>query len=170
MRRIDLTFSRPFCPNLRFCFASVDMLGLRAWSDDLNVVLFEFLEGDTKLAQSCVHWPHVQHWYTVVPEPPMRVTLWALMEASLRQCTTERGEKVNAWICACQATDRDLESVFVRRKENALICAQSTTDRDVESFNVVRRHHTQHTPQTPHTTHNTGFKHPRFPGVSNLFW
>ena len=44
----------------------------------------------------------------------------------------QRGEKVNAWICTCQATDRDLESVFVRRKENAWICAQSTTDRDLE--------------------------------------
>ena len=29
------------------------MLGLRAWGDDLVVVLFEFLEDDTKLAQSC---------------------------------------------------------------------------------------------------------------------
>ena len=45
----------PFCPNLRFCFARVDRLRLRAWSDDFNVVLFEFLEDDTKLAQSCTH-------------------------------------------------------------------------------------------------------------------
>ena len=37
-----------FCPNVRFSFARVDMLGLPAWSDDLNVVLFEFLEDDTK--------------------------------------------------------------------------------------------------------------------------
>ena len=29
------------------------MLGLRAWSDDLVVVLFEFLDDDTKLARSC---------------------------------------------------------------------------------------------------------------------
>ena len=43
----------------------------------------------------------------------------------------------NAWICAQRATDRDLESVFVKRKVNAWICAQSTTDRDLESvFNV----------------------------------
>ena len=55
------------------------MLGLRTWVDDLNVVLFEFLEDDTKLAQSCTDWLYVQHWYTVVPEPSMRVTLWALM-------------------------------------------------------------------------------------------
>ena len=44
------------------------MLGLRAWPDDLNVVLFELLEDDTKLAQSCTDWLYVQHWYTVVPE------------------------------------------------------------------------------------------------------
>ena len=55
------------------------MLGLRAWGDDLNVVLFEFLDDDTKLAQSCADWLYVQHWYTVVPDPAMRVTLWALM-------------------------------------------------------------------------------------------
>ena len=54
------------------------MLGLRAWSDDLVVVLFEFLEDDTKLAQSCTDWLYVQHWCTVVPDPAMRVTLWAL--------------------------------------------------------------------------------------------
>ena len=39
----------------------------------------------------------------------------------------------NARICACQATDRELESVFVERKVNARICAQSTTDRDLET-------------------------------------
>ena len=37
------------------------------------------------------------------------------------------------WICTCQATDRDLESVFVKRKVNAWIFAQSTTDRDLET-------------------------------------
>ena len=39
---------------------------------------------------------------------------------------------VNAWICAPQATDRDLESVFVKRKVNAWICACQATDRDLE--------------------------------------
>ena len=29
------------------------MHGLLAWSDDLNVILFEFVDDDTKLAQSC---------------------------------------------------------------------------------------------------------------------
>ena len=53
---VDRTLSRPFCPNLRFCFARVDLVGLRAWSDDLNVVLFDFLEDDTKLAQCCTDW------------------------------------------------------------------------------------------------------------------
>ena len=55
------------------------MLGLRAWGDDLVAVLFEFLDDDTKLAQSCTDWLYVQHWYTVVRDPAMRVTLWALM-------------------------------------------------------------------------------------------
>ena len=57
------------------------MLGLRAWGDDLVVVLFEFLDDDTKLAQSCRNWLYVEHWHTVVPEPSMRVTLSALMGA-----------------------------------------------------------------------------------------
>ena len=30
------------------------MLRLRAWSDDLNVILFEFFDDDTKLPQSCM--------------------------------------------------------------------------------------------------------------------
>ena len=57
------------------------MLGLGAWSDDLVVLLVEFLEDDTKLAQSCTDWLYVQNWYTVVPDPAMRVTLWALVGA-----------------------------------------------------------------------------------------
>ena len=57
------------------------MLGLREWSDDLVAVLFEFLDDDTKLAQFCTDWLYVQHWYTVVSDPAMRVTLWALMGA-----------------------------------------------------------------------------------------
>ena len=32
-----------------------------------------------------------------------------------------------------QTTDRDLESVFVRRKENGWTRAQSTTDRDLDT-------------------------------------
>ena len=52
------------------------MLGLRAWGDDLNVVLFEFLDNDTKLAQSCTDWLYVKHWYTVVPGPCNARDLW----------------------------------------------------------------------------------------------
>ena len=78
---MDRTFRRPFCPNLRFSFLVSTMPGIRAWSDDLVAVLFEFLDDDTKLAQSCTDWLYVQHWYTVVPDPAMRVTLWALMGA-----------------------------------------------------------------------------------------
>ena len=43
---------------------------------------------------------------------------------------------MDAWICTCQATDRDLESVFVKRKVNAWICACQTTDRDLETKKV----------------------------------
>ena len=48
------------------------MPGIRAWSDDLVVVLFEFLDDDTKLAQSCTDWLYVQHWCTFVPDLAMR--------------------------------------------------------------------------------------------------
>ena len=44
------------------------MPGIWAWCDDLVVVLFEFLDDDTKLAQSCTDWLYVQRWYTVVPD------------------------------------------------------------------------------------------------------
>ena len=44
------------------------MLGLRAWGDGLNGILFEFLDDDTKLAQSCRNWLYVQHWYVVAPD------------------------------------------------------------------------------------------------------
>ena len=36
------------------------MLGLPAWGDGLIVILFEFLDDDTKLAQSCRNWLYVQ--------------------------------------------------------------------------------------------------------------
>ena len=50
------------------------------WGDGHNVVL-EFLDDDKKLAQSCTDWLSVQRWYTVVLEPSIPVTLWALMGA-----------------------------------------------------------------------------------------
>ena len=39
----------------------------------------------------------------------------------------------NAWLCASQATDRDLERVSAVKKVNAWICALLTTDRDPAS-------------------------------------
>ena len=39
----------------------------------------------------------------------------------------------NAWLCACQATDRDLERVSAVKKMNAWICALLTTNRDPAS-------------------------------------
>ena len=44
------------------------MLGLRACGGGLNGILFEFLDDDTKLTQSCRNWLHVQHWYVVAPD------------------------------------------------------------------------------------------------------
>ena len=76
-------------PKRSILVAHRGMLGLRAWGDDLNVVLFEFLDDDTKLAQSCGDWLYVQHWHTVVPDPTMRVTLWALMGAG-KDCESLR--------------------------------------------------------------------------------
>ena len=55
-------------------------------------------------------------------------------DRNLESSSTRR--RVNAWICAQRATDRDLESVFVKRKVNAWICARHSTDRDPQSFNV----------------------------------
>ena len=63
------TFSRPFARVCAFVLLVFTMLGLRAWGDDLVAVLFEFLDDDLKLAQSCTDWLYVQHWYTVVPDP-----------------------------------------------------------------------------------------------------
>ena len=54
-------------------------LGLLAWAHGLVVVLFEFLDDDTKLAQSCTDWLHVQRWHTVVPELP--TTGWRRLRA-----------------------------------------------------------------------------------------
>ena len=53
-----------------------------------------------------------------------------------KESNTSASFVANAWICACacQATDRDLESSTTRRRVNAWICAQRATDRDLESF------------------------------------
>ena len=39
----------------------------------------------------------------------------------------------NAWLCACQATDRDLDSSNTIKRLNAWIRALLTTDRDLDS-------------------------------------
>ena len=81
------------------------MLGLRVWGDGLVVVLFEFLDDDTKLAQSCRNWLYVQRWYTVVPEPPMRVTLWALMGAG-KDCEVCHTTGPSTPFCVCSLCQR----------------------------------------------------------------
>ena len=65
MRRLACSVV-PFAKICAFVLLVSTMPGIRAWSDDLVVVLFEFLDDDTKLAQSCTDWLYVQHWYTVV--------------------------------------------------------------------------------------------------------
>ena len=77
------------------------MLGFLARSDNLNVTLFEFLDDDMKLAQSCMNWLYVQHWYVVVPDPAMRVTLAALMGIG-KDCdkhTPDTPPRSVCWVC-----------------------------------------------------------------------
>ena len=54
-------------PKRTILVAHRGMLGSGRWGDGLIVILFEFLDDDTKLAQSCRNWLYVQHWHTVVP-------------------------------------------------------------------------------------------------------
>ena len=58
----------------------------------------------------------------------------------VRQPTVILSFFVNAWICAQRGTDRDLESVFVKRKVNARICARQATDRDLETKKWMLRY------------------------------
>ena len=122
----------PFAQICAFALLVSTVLGLRAWGDDFNVVQFKFLEDDTKLAQSCTDWLHVQHWYTVVPDPAMRVTLWALMgvgddcdkrtqdTASLFPCS--RVVLISATIASVQA-DSAVPGVLFPRSCPYLCCA-----------------------------------------------
>ena len=50
--------------------------------------------------------------------------------------------RATAWICACQATDRDLESSSTMKRANAWICALLTTDHDLASATPDGRRHT----------------------------
>ena len=72
---MDRTFSRLFLPKFAHLFVRLGVVGLRSWSDDLNVILFESLDDE----QSCRDWLNVQHWYVAAPDPAMRVTISALM-------------------------------------------------------------------------------------------
>ena len=47
--------------------------------------------------------------------------------------------RASARICACQATDRDLESSSTMKRVNAWICALLTTDHDPASATPDRR-------------------------------
>ena len=103
------------------------MLGLRAWGDDLIVVLFEFLEDDTKLAQSCTDWLYVQHWYTVVPDLAMRVTSAMIVTSALKTHRLSifpfsRVVLVSATIASVQA-DSAVPGVLFPRSCPYLYCA-----------------------------------------------
>ena len=50
-----------------------------------------------------------------------------------KESNTSASFCANAWICSCQATDRDHERVSAVKKMNAWICALPTTDRDPAS-------------------------------------
>ena len=45
----------------------------------------------------------------------------------------------NAWLCACQATDRDLERVSAVKIMNAWMCALLTTDCDLDSSSATKK-------------------------------
>ena len=81
-----LFWSVGFLPKRSILVAHPGMLGLQAWADGLIVILFEFLDDDTKLAQSCRNWLYVQHWHTVVPELDARDALGA--DGGMRDCRT----------------------------------------------------------------------------------
>ena len=63
-----------------------------------------------------------QHTHTHHHNTPAHHTTHQTTDRDLESVFVKR--KVNAWICACQTTDRDLESVFVKRKVNAWIRAK----------------------------------------------
>ena len=112
-------FSRPLRPTLRFCFGRVDVLGLWAWSDDLNVILLEFLDDDTKLAQSCRDWLCARRATDRDLESFSVVRKRVLGHVHVGQPTVilRVPAKVNVWICALLTTDRDPASVIPDKKE-----------------------------------------------------
>ena len=52
----------------------------------------------------------------------------------LKESNTCASFCANAWICACQATDRGLERVSAVKKMSARICILLTTDHDPASI------------------------------------
>ena len=51
----------------------------------------------------------------------------------VKESKTSASFCANAWVCACQTTDHDLESSNTMKKVNAWICAAPTTDHDPTS-------------------------------------
>ena len=98
------------------------MLGLWAWSDDLNVILFEFLNDEPKLAQSCRDWLCARRAtdrdlesFSVVRRRMLGYVLVRQPTVVLRVSSTMK--KVNAWICALLTADHGPASVIPDEKE-----------------------------------------------------
>ena len=74
--------ARSVFPFARICaFVLLVSTMLPAWGDDVVAVLFEFLDDDTKLAQSCTDWLFSKH---IEPEPaPEDPVEWAMAEATV---------------------------------------------------------------------------------------
>ena len=134
---VDRTFSRPFCPNLRFCFSSCPHARAPGVGDDLNVILFEFLDDDMKPAQ---------RWYTVVPELSDALVAQECRrekkQAHARDIPTvgsgARNQPFEAF-STFLATWTKESSTCASFSENALICARQTADRDLESVSAMKK-------------------------------
>ena len=85
------------------------LLGLQAWHDDLNVVLFKFLEDDTKPNQP-----------TNQPTKKHNTTHNTTESSSTRR-------KANAWTHAQQATDLDLKGS--NQQKSKCLCMYSSDKR-----------------------------------------
>ena len=148
-----------FLPKRTILVVHRGMLGLQAWGDGLNGILFEFLDDDTKLAQSCRNWLYVQHWYVVAPDHVESCKKKHIPRVHRHVCPAQASQTVkkqrffgrggreggwpqmestqgdfcaHAWTRARRATDRDFESVSASFCVNAWICAARSTDRDLD--------------------------------------
>ena len=89
---------------LLFCSCPQCWLRIREWGYDLVVVLFEFLDDDTKLAQSCTEWLYVQHWYTCRPRPHDARDALGAHGSSARNCHEHMQDTPVYWPHCCESS------------------------------------------------------------------